>query len=60
MPDAPGTMVASGSDMGNVLGAAALGTGIFRSIGPQKPGILRDWTGVFEARLALRDCCAVL
>jgi predicted MFS family arabinose efflux permease len=41
--------LASGRETGNVMGAVALGTGIFGYIGPQMLGSLRDWTGGFDA-----------
>ncbi len=41
--------LASGREMGNVMGAVAFGTGIFGYIGPQTLGFLRDWTGGFNA-----------
>ena len=41
--------LATGRDMGNVMGAVAFGTGIFGYIGPQTLGFLRDWTGGFNA-----------
>ncbi len=41
--------VASGSEMGNVMGVVSLGPGIFGYVGPQVLGFLMDWTNGFNA-----------
>ena len=52
--------LASGREMGNVMGAVAFGTGIFGYIGPQVLGFLRDWTGGFDAGWCFVAAVAVL
>ncbi len=41
--------ILSGRETGNVMGVVAVGTGIFGYFGPQMLGLLRDWTGGFNA-----------
>jgi cyanate permease len=36
-------------EAGNAMGVVSLGAGLFGFFGPQMVGILRDWTGSFEA-----------
>src|SRR5687767_8159458 len=36
-------------EAGNAMGVVSLGAGLFGFLGPQLLGILRDWTGSFEA-----------
>jgi predicted MFS family arabinose efflux permease len=52
--------LATGRETGNVMGAVALGTGIFGYFGPQMLGFLRDWTGGFTAGWYLVTIIAAL
>ena len=36
-------------ETGNAMGVVSLGAGLFGYFGPQMLGILRDWTGSFDA-----------
>jgi len=38
-----------GRELGPVMGIVSLGSGVFGYAGPQALGVLRDWTGGFEA-----------
>ena len=39
----------AGRDAGPVIGIVSLGAGVFGYVGPQMLGILRDWSGGFNA-----------
>ena len=41
--------VTSRGETGNAMGVVSLGAGLFGYFGPQMLGILRDWTGSFDA-----------
>jgi nitrate/nitrite transporter NarK len=41
--------VMAGRDAGPVIGIVSLGAGVFGYVGPQMLGILRDWSGGFNA-----------
>jgi nitrate/nitrite transporter NarK len=41
--------VTSRAQTGNAMGVVSLGAGLFGYFGPQMLGILRDWTGSFDA-----------
>lgn len=41
--------VMAGRDAGPVIGIVSLGAGVFGYVGPQTLGILRDWSGGFDA-----------